>query len=67
VVAITLGLAAILFLVVAGAVRPGWVPDIRFTWFALVGSTVVVTVGVLFPTPERVVQRADLAANSAVP
>ncbi len=34
--------------------QPGWIPDVAFTWWAMVGAVVVVVVGVLFPTPEAI-------------
>ena len=37
--------------------QPAWIPDVSFTWWAMVGALVVVVVGVLFRTPEPV-QRA---------
>jgi Na+/proline symporter len=45
VIAITAGLAAV-----------GWMatrPEVKFTWFALVGSGVVFAVGMMFRTPEK--------------
>ena len=34
--------------------QPAWIPDVAFTWWAMVGALVVVAVGLLFPTPEAV-------------
>ncbi len=34
--------------------QPGWIPDVAFTWWAMVGAVVVVGVGLLFRTPEAV-------------
>lgn len=77
VLAITAGLASTVFLgglyvevvnLVAGAgtlVRPTWLPEIRFTWFALVGSVVVVAVGMLFRTPAERVESAWRAGEEA--
>ena len=33
---------------------PAWIPEVSFTWWAMVGALVVVAVGVVFPTPEAV-------------
>jgi len=34
--------------------QPAWIPEVAFTWWAMVGALVVVAVGVLFRTPEAV-------------
>jgi SSS family transporter len=39
--------------------QPGWIPEVSFTWWAMIGALVVFGVGVLFRTPERV--RAGIA------
>ncbi len=40
-------------------VRPGWLPLVSFTWFALVGAAVVFAIGILFRTPEHVLDEAN--------
>ena len=42
----------------ANYVRPAWLPTVSFTWFALLGSMVVLLVGLLFRTPAPVLERA---------
>ena len=37
---------------------PAWLPKVAFTWFAMIGAVVVFVVGVMFRTPEGVVQGA---------
>jgi len=44
---------------------PPWLPKIAFTWFALIGSVVVVVIGILFPTPPHVLAAARLRAEEA--
>jgi SSS family solute:Na+ symporter len=39
-------------------VRPGWLPKVAYTWYALIGALVVFVVGVLFRTPQRVLDEA---------
>jgi SSS family transporter len=34
--------------------QPGWIPEVSFTWWAMIGALVVVGVGVLFRTPREV-------------
>ena len=42
-----------------------WVPKVSFTWFAFIGATVVVAVGVWFRTPARVLIAASHAEAQA--
>jgi SSS family transporter len=37
---------------------PAYIPKVAFTWFALIGAVVVFVVGLLFRTPEAVLERA---------
>lgn len=46
-------------------VRPNWLPYVSFTWFGLIGATVVFAVGVLFKTPEAVLESAQRKAKEA--
>jgi solute:Na+ symporter, SSS family len=47
----------------AGTYRqPAWIPEVAFTWWAMVGALVVLAVGVLFRTPDAV--RAALARHA---
>jgi SSS family transporter len=46
-------------------VRPDWLPKVSFTWFAMIGSLVVFAVGVLFKTPESVLEAARRKAKEA--
>ncbi|HEV8604039.1 MAG TPA: sodium:solute symporter [Tepidisphaeraceae bacterium] len=39
-------------------VRPGWLPKVAYTWYALIGAMVVFVVGVLFRTPQEVLDQA---------
>ncbi len=39
--------------------------EVRFTWFALIGALAVFAVGVLFPTPRRVLEAAHRRAEEA--
>ncbi|MEA2736051.1 MAG: solute:Na+ symporter, family, partial [Humisphaera sp.] len=76
-IAITLGLIATIVLghlhvelanLVAGPGKyaaPHWLPKVAFTWFALIGATVVVIVGFLFRTPEHVIIAAARTRESA--
>src|SRR5258707_5276359 len=32
--------------------QPAWIPEVAFTWWAMIGALVVVAVGLLFRTPE---------------
>jgi SSS family transporter len=34
--------------------QPGWIPEVSFTWWAMIGALVVVGVGVFFRTPREV-------------
>jgi SSS family transporter len=34
--------------------QPAWIPEVAFTWWAMVGAVVVLAVGVCFRTPETV-------------
>jgi solute:Na+ symporter, SSS family len=81
ILAVTLGLIATIFLgdlyanvlntilpvlgINVALVRPEWLPKISFTWFALIGATVVVAVGVLFRTPTAVLAIAEQKAAEA--
>ena len=42
--------------------QPAWIPEVAFTWWAMVGALVVLAVGVLFRTPDAV--RAALARHA---
>ena len=42
--------------------QPGWIPEVAFTWWAMIGALVVFAIGVLFRTPERV--RAAIARHA---
>lgn len=42
--------------------RPEWLPQVSFTWFAMIGSTVVVAVGALFKTPQSALDAAQRRA-----
>jgi SSS family transporter len=46
-------------------VRPDWLPHVSFTWFALVGAVIVFAVGVLFRTPQQVLDDAERRAVEA--
>lgn len=46
-------------------VRPDWLPRVAFTWFAMVGAVVVFLVGILFKTPQEVLDRAEEHAKLA--
>jgi solute:Na+ symporter, SSS family len=72
VLAITAGLVATIVLgnilppvtnIVTSVIGP--LPKVQFTWFALIGATVVVAVGVLFRTPTAVLEAADEKAQEA--
>jgi SSS family solute:Na+ symporter len=45
--------------------RPGWLPTVSFTWFAMIGAVVVFVVGVLFRTPPSVLAAAHRKAEAA--
>jgi SSS family transporter len=42
--------------------QPAWIPEVAFTWWAMVGALVVLAVGVLFRTPDAV--RTGLARHA---
>ena len=44
--------------------QPAWIPDVAFTWWAMVGAVVVVAVGLCFRTPDTV--RAEVARHERV-
>ena len=46
-------------------VRPAWLPHVSFTWFALIGASVVFAIGVLFPTPPERLAATKRAATDA--
>ena len=66
VLAITAGL---LSTVVVGKLhpfpQPAWIPEVAFTWWAMVGALVVLAVGVCFRTPEAVRSGVARAARHA--
>src|SRR5713101_8406081 len=41
--------------------QPAWIPEVSFTWWAMIGAVVVVGVGVCFHTPDPV--RAEVARH----
>ncbi len=41
--------------------QPAWMPDVAFTWWAMIGAVVVVGVGLCFRTPDAV--RAEVARH----
>jgi SSS family transporter len=41
--------------------QPAWIPEVAFTWWAMVGAVVVVAVGLCFRTPDAV--RAEVARH----
>jgi Na+/proline symporter len=41
--------------------QPAWIPEVAFTWWAMVGAVVVVAVGLCFRTPDAV--RAQVARH----
>jgi SSS family transporter len=45
--------------------QPAWIPDVSFTWWAMIGALVVFGVGVLFRTPDTVQQSAARHAAAA--
>lgn len=45
--------------------QPDWLPKVSFTWFAMLGSTVVFVVGVLFRTPAAAIEAAERRAHEA--
>ncbi len=58
------GLAPILGFKAAFA-RPEWLPKVQFTWFALIGASVVFAVGSFFQTPPEVLENAKRQAAAA--
>jgi SSS family solute:Na+ symporter len=62
---VTLNLLAPLFGLHNHFVRPAWLPSVSFTWFAAIGAVIVVFVGILFPTPKRALDIAELRAKQA--
>src|SRR5262245_34569714 len=45
--------------------QPAWIPEVSFTWWPLIGALVVFCVGVLFRTPDHVVEFAARHAQQA--
>ena len=45
--------------------QPAWIPDVSFTWWAMIGALVVFGVGVLFRTPDSVLDAAAHQAREA--
>ncbi len=45
--------------------KPDWMGLVSFTWFAMIGSVVVFSIGVLFKTPEETLIRAKQRAEEA--
>jgi SSS family transporter len=45
--------------------QPGWIPDVSFTWWAMIGALTVFCVGVLFRTPNQVLESAARHAEVA--
>jgi Na+/proline symporter len=41
--------------------QPAWIPEVAFTWWAMIGAVVVVAVGLCFRTPDAV--RAEVARH----
>jgi SSS family transporter len=46
-------------------VRPRWLPQVSFTWFALIGALAVFVVGVFFRTPAHIIELARRKADQA--
>jgi Na+/proline symporter len=44
---------------------PAWLPQIEFTWYALVGAIATLAVGLLFRTPLHVIQATEERAESS--
>jgi Na+/proline symporter len=71
IVAISIGLLATIFageldvnfaqLLGIGGVyqRPAWFPKVAYTWYAMIGALVVFAVGVVFSTPQKVLDEAE--------
>jgi len=34
--------------------QPAWIPEVSFTWWAMIGAVVVIAIGLLFRTPDAV-------------
>ena len=47
--------------------RPPWLPHVSFTWFALIGASVVFAVGALFRTPPERVRATEEVVSAAEP
>jgi hypothetical protein len=45
--------------------HPASIPDVSFTWWAMIGALVVFCVGVLFRTPDPVLESAARQADKA--
>ncbi|PYN56195.1 MAG: sodium:proline symporter [Candidatus Rokuibacteriota bacterium] len=45
--------------------QPVWIPEVSFTWWAMIGALVVFGVGVLFRTPDQVREAAARHADEA--
>jgi hypothetical protein len=45
--------------------QPAWIPEVSFTWWAMIGALVVFGVGVLFNTPDQVREAAARHAEEA--
>lgn len=45
--------------------HPAWLPQISFTWFAMIGALTVFAVGVWFKTPDSVLEAARRKAENA--
>jgi Na+/proline symporter len=73
-IAITAGLAAVIYLgglhadfanlLGLGRYVPPPPIKIQFTWFALIGAAVVLTIGICFPTPPQVIAQAQVARTT---
>ena len=45
---------------------PPWLPQVAFTWFGIIGAAVVFGVGLLFRTPEQVIESARRSRAAAM-
>jgi len=45
--------------------QPVWIPEVSFTWWAMIGALVVFGVGILFRTPDEVREAASRLAQEA--
>jgi Na+/proline symporter len=45
--------------------RPAWFPKVAYTWYALIGALVVFAVGILFATPQKVLEEAQRKKEQA--